>query len=51
MQAVSAEQVRAAFEAMLSAGAALALTGKVARGSADRAQGILGKAGLLRPAP
>ena len=51
MQAVSAEQVRAAFEAMLSAGAALALTGKVARGSAERAQGILGNAGLLRPAP
>ena len=51
MQAVSAEQVRAAFEAMLSAGAALALTGKVARGSAERAQGILGNAGMLRPAP
>ena len=51
MQAVSAEQVRAAFEAMLAAGAALSLTGKVARGSAERAQAILGSAGLLRPAP
>ena len=51
MQAVSAEQVRAAFEAMLAAGAALALTGKVARGSADRAQAILGSAGLLQPVP
>ena len=47
MQAVSAEQVRAAFAAMQGAGAALALTGRVARGSAERAQGILGSAGLL----
>ena len=46
MQAVSAEQVRSAFAAMLGAGAALALTGRVARGSAERAQDILGDTGL-----
>ena len=51
MQAVSAEQVRRAFAAMLGAGAALALSGRVVRGSADRAAGMLGDAGLLRPAP
>ena len=51
MQAVSAEQVRSAFAAMLGAGAALALSGRVVRGSADRAAGMLGDAGLLRPAP
>ena len=50
LQAVSAEQVRSAFAAMLGAGAALALTGRVARGGSERAQRILGDAGLLLPA-
>jgi predicted Zn-dependent peptidase len=44
--AVSAEQVRAAFATMLAGGAALAISGRVARGTTDRARGILGQHGL-----
>ena len=48
MQAVSAAQVQAAFAAMLAGGAAVALTGQVPRGAADRARAMLAGAGLLR---
>ena len=46
MQAISASQVQAAFAAMLAGGAALALTGRVPRGAADRARALLAGAGL-----
>ena len=47
IDAVTAEQVRAALAAMLAGGAALAITGKVARGTTDRARGILAAGGLV----
>ncbi len=50
MRSVSAEQVRQAFEAMLANGASLAITGRVARGTSDRAQDILLAQGLAAPA-
>jgi len=46
VEAVSAEQVRQVFVGMLSAGAALAISGRVARGLADRAQALLAAQGL-----
>ena len=50
MRSVSAEQVRQAFEAMLDSGASLAITGRVARGTSDRAHDILLAQGLAAPA-
>jgi predicted Zn-dependent peptidase len=47
VRAVSADQVRDALATMLGAGAALALTGRVARGAGDRARDILVGGGLL----
>jgi len=41
VDAVTAEQVRQAFATMLGAGAALAMSGRVARGRADRAHELL----------
>ena len=49
VNAVSAEQVRVALGAMLAAGAALALTGRVARGTGQRAAALLADAGLALP--
>jgi predicted Zn-dependent peptidase len=48
IDAVSAEDVRGALATMLQRGAALAITGRVPRGSSDRARAILGGHGLLR---
>jgi hypothetical protein len=45
---VSAEDVRQALATMLQGGAALAISGRVPRGSSDRARAILGGHGLLR---
>ncbi len=50
VNAVSADQVREAFGTMLGAGAALALTGRVARGAGPRAAALLANAGLALPA-
>ncbi len=50
VQAVSADQVRDALASMQTAGAALALTGRVARGVGERASAILTHSGLLAPA-
>ena len=47
MDAVDADTVRALFARMAASGAALALTGRVPRGSADRARARLAGAGLL----
>jgi predicted Zn-dependent peptidase len=47
MDAVDADAVRSLFARMATSGAALALTGRVPRGSADRAQARLAAAGLL----
>ncbi len=41
IEAVSADQLRQCFASMVGAGAALAITGRVARGTRDRAQAIL----------
>ena len=49
VNAVSADQVREAFGAMLAGGAALALTGRVARGTGPRAAALLADAGLRGP--
>ncbi len=46
VEAVTADQVRATFATMLGAGASLAITGRVARGAADRAREILAASGL-----
>ncbi len=48
MDAVDADAVRRLFAGMAASGAALALTGRVPRGSADRARDRLAAAGLLR---
>ena len=48
MQSVSAEQVRQAFAGMLAQGAALALSGRVARGAGERARALLAGQGLMR---
>ena len=48
MDAVDAETVRSLFARMAASGAALALTGRVPRGSADRAREGLACAGLFR---
>ncbi len=48
MQAVSADELRRAFAAMAASGAALALTGRLPRGSAERAGAQLRQQGLLR---
>ena len=47
LQAVSAEQVRQTFVNMLDGGAALAISGKVARGLAARSRQILAAQGLM----
>ncbi|MDH4393755.1 MAG: pitrilysin family protein [Aquabacterium sp.] len=47
MDAVDADAVRSLFSRMAASGAALALTGRVPRGSADRARDRLAAAGLL----
>ena len=46
MQAVSADALRSAFACMVGSGAALALTGRVPRGSAERVQALLARHGL-----
>lgn len=48
--AVDAAQLRSCFAGMAAAGAALAITGRVARGSRDLARGILAAQGLGGPA-
>jgi predicted Zn-dependent peptidase len=48
MDAVDADALRGLFGRMVASGAALALTGRVPRGSADRARGHLVAQGLLR---
>jgi predicted Zn-dependent peptidase len=48
MDAVGADTVRRLFADMAASGVALALTGRVPRGSADRARTHLAAAGLLR---
>ena len=47
IDAVTAEDVRQALATMLKSGAALAITGRVPRGSSERARDILGGHGLL----
>ena len=49
VNAVSADQVREAFGTMLATGAALALTGRVARGAGARAAALLVDGGLALP--
>jgi predicted Zn-dependent peptidase len=46
IDAVSADQLRSAFAAMAAGGAALAITGRVARGTRDRARSLLSAQGL-----
>ncbi|MBL8349422.1 MAG: insulinase family protein [Burkholderiaceae bacterium] len=48
--ALGADAVRDALAGMLAGGAALAITGRVARGTRDRARGILAAQGLACPA-
>jgi predicted Zn-dependent peptidase len=50
VRAVTADQVRESLATMLTAGAALALTGRVARGAGDRAAALLAAAGLTQDA-
>jgi predicted Zn-dependent peptidase len=45
VRAVTAGQVQSAFGAMLALGPAVALTGSLGRGAAERARGVLGLAG------
>jgi predicted Zn-dependent peptidase len=46
IEAVTAAQLRKAFARMLAGGAALAITGRVPRGTADRARALLAQHGL-----
>ena len=48
LHAVSAGRLRDSFTAMAAAGAALAITGRVPRGQAERAQAALAARGLMR---
>ena len=48
IDAVSADDVRQALAKMLKGGAALAISGRVPRGTSDRARDLLGGHGLLR---
>ena len=48
LHAVSARRLREAFAGMQSAGGALAITGRVPRGQAERAQSALAAQGLMR---
>jgi len=47
IESVTAAQVRKAFGRMLGNGCALAITGRVPRGTADRARSLLAQHGLV----